>query len=127
MSVVQRSGPFVAVLLAIAALALDILAFTSRCTLSPGVNVSLMIFGAVVQTVAICFPIAYGIIIVTDLPRRGAAIIGMAVLMFVGGSMAFRYAVLYPDAIGQPNFYRSASLKCGEREGVLIVVPGERS
>jgi hypothetical protein len=36
----------------------------------------------------------------------------MALLLLVGGSLAFRYAALFSDAIGQPNYFRSAGLAC---------------
>ena len=108
----QRLSYFVAALLAFAALAFDLFAFSSRCSASPGVNVSLLFFGAVVQAVAVGFPIAFGSAFASGPPRRWLAIIGMSLLLFVGGSLAFRYSALYSDAIGQPNYFKSASLAC---------------
>jgi len=108
----QRLSYFVTVVLAIAAIALDAFAFSSRCSASPGVNLSLLIFGAVVQAVAIGFPLVFGLEFAGDPPRRWLAVIGMALLLLVGGSLAFRYSALYSDAIGQPNYFRSAGLAC---------------
>ena len=98
----------VAALLTLAAIALDIFALTSRCTASPKVNVSILLFALVVQVLAVGFPIVIGDVFLGDLPKRGLAVIGMALLLFVAGSLAFRYAALLSDAIGQPKTFKSA-------------------
>lgn len=107
-----RLNLIVSVLLALVGLALDILAFTSRCSMSPPINISMMLLGVIIQVVAVGFPIYFGRPYADDPPRRGVAIIGFALVIFVAGAMAFRYSVLLPDAIGKPNGYRSASLAC---------------
>jgi hypothetical protein len=108
----QRIGYFVAALLALAALTLDTLAVTSRCSASPGINISILLFGLAVQAVAVSFPLVFWAILANEPPRRGVAVIGMSLVLFVGGSLAFRYSALYSDAIGKPNYFKSAGLAC---------------
>ena len=101
---------YVVAVLAFAALALDIVAFSSRCAASPAVNVRILLFGLAVQSLAVCFPLIFGGPFTNE--KRGVAIAGMALLLFVGGSLAFRYAAMFSDAIGQPNYFKSVGLAC---------------
>jgi hypothetical protein len=99
-------------LLAAVLAALDVLAFVSRCSASPGVNISIMFFGLVVQTVAVSFPLFLDSVIGTISMRHRQLFIALTLMLFVGGAMAVRYAVLYSDAIGKPNYFISASHVC---------------
>ena len=107
-----RLNMYVVAVLAIAALALDTVAFGSRCLASPKVNVPILLFGLAVQALAVCFPLIFGGPYTNDSGKRGVAIIGMALLLFVAGSLAFRYASMFSDAIGQPNYFKSTGLAC---------------
>src|SRR5437868_1463018 len=101
-----------AAFLAVVAIALDIWAFMSRCPASPAVNVSTLSFGLVVQAIAISFPLVRGAWFETASEKHGLKIIALALVLFVGSVMAIRYSVLYSDAIGKPNYFKSAGLAC---------------
>ena len=98
--------------LAVVAVALDIWAFMSRCPASPSVNVSTLSFGLVVQAVAVGFPLVRGAWFETASAKHRLKVITLALVLFVGSVMAIRYSVLYSDAIGQPNYFKSAGLAC---------------
>ncbi len=36
----------------------------------------------------------------------------LALVLFTGSLVMIRYSVLYSDAIGKPNFFKSAGLAC---------------
>ena len=103
---------YVAVLLAFGAAVADVFGFASRCSLSPAVNVPLLLLGLVLQATAVGYPLFFGAPFAGELSKRGFRIIGMSLLIFVAGSLAFRYSAQFSDAIGKPNYFRSAGLAC---------------
>jgi hypothetical protein len=102
----------VAVLLALVAATLDVLALATRCPVSPGVNVPLLLLGLVLQATAVAFPVFFGQPFADELSKRGLAIVGMALLIFTAGSLAFWYSAQFSDVIGKPNYFRSVGLAC---------------
>ena len=108
----QRLEYGTTVLLMLIALALDVWAFMSRCPASPIVNVSTLSFGILVQAIAVGLPLVRGVWLQSATVKHGLTIITLALVLFVGSVMAIRYSVLYSDAIGKPNYFKSAGLAC---------------
>jgi hypothetical protein len=102
----------IAVLLALMAIVLDTWAFASRCPASPPVNMSALAFGAIVQAVAVGFPLVHGAWFESASAKQGATTITLSLMLFVGSVMIIRNSVLYSDAIGKPNYFRSLGLAC---------------
>ena len=102
----------ITVLLALMAIVLDTWAFVSRCPASPPVNISTLAFGVIVQAVAVGFPLVRGAWFESASVKHGVTIITLALMLFVGSVMIMRYSVLYSDAIGKPNYFRSIGLAC---------------
>jgi len=103
---------YVAAILAIGAIALDAFAFASRCSVSPGVNAPFLLLGIALQAGAVAFLMFFGQPYAGELSKRGFTIIGMSLLIFVAGWLAFRSSAQFSDAIGKPNYFRSAGLAC---------------
>jgi len=102
----------VAVLTALLALAFDVWAFKSRCPASPEVNVSILFFGLIIQAIAVALPLVRVAWFDSASDRQGLKVVGCAIILFVWSVLAVRYSVLYSDAIGKPNYFRSAGLAC---------------
>jgi len=98
--------------MALLALTFDIWAFKSRCPASPEVNISILCFGLVVQAIAIGLPLVRAAWFDTASERHGFKVVMGAIILFVGSILAVHYSVLYSDAIGKPNYFRSAGLAC---------------
>jgi hypothetical protein len=108
----QRFERGITALLALIAVVLDTWAFVSRCPASPTVNVSTLFFGLVVQVIAVGFPLVRGAWFESASVKHGLTIITLALMLFIGSAMIVRYSVLYSDAIGEPNYFRSVGLAC---------------
>jgi hypothetical protein len=98
--------------LALTAVVLDIWAFVVRCPASPAVNISTLCFGLIVQAIAVGFPLVRGAWFESASVKHGLTIITLALMLFVGSVMIIRYSVLYSDAIGKPNYFKSIGLAC---------------
>ena len=99
-------------LLALVAVTFDVWAFMSRCPASPGVNVSTLSFGLIVQAISVGAPLARGAWFESASVKHGLTFLALALVLFVGSVMAIRYSVLYSDAIGKPNYFKSSGLAC---------------
>ena len=102
----------VAALLALSAVALDVWAVSSRCAASPEVNISILCFGLFIQAFAVGLPLVRGAWSYGASAKLGLKVIAGALVLFVGSVLAIRYSLLYSDAIGKPNYFRSAGLAC---------------
>ena len=98
--------------LAAVAVVIDTWIFTARCSASPAVNVSILSFGFMIQAIAVGIPLVRGAWFDSASAKNGLKAIGGALILFVGSVMVVRESVLYPDKIGQPNYFRSAGLAC---------------
>jgi len=98
--------------MALLALIFDVWAFKSRCPASPEVNASTLCFGLIVQAIAVGLPLARNAWFDSASERQGFKVIAGAIVLFVGSVLAVRYSLLYSDAIGKPNYFRSAGLAC---------------
>ena len=108
----QRLEYVATALLGVGAVALHLWAFASRCAASPAVNVSTLAFGFVVQAFAVGLSLVRGAWFESATAKHGLKIIALAIVLFVGSVMVIRYSVLYSDAIGKPNYFKSAGLAC---------------
>jgi hypothetical protein len=102
----------IAALLALMAIVVDTWAFVLRCPASPTVNISTLAFGIIVQAIAVGFPLVRGAWFESASVKHGLTIITLALMLFVGSVVIIRYSVLYSDAIGKPNYFRSMGLAC---------------
>ena len=101
-----------AALLAVVGVALDAWAFISRCPASPTINVSILCFGLLVQATAVAFPVIRGSLFETSSLKHELGFICVMSVLFLGSVLVIRYSVLYSDAIGKPNYFKSAGLAC---------------
>src|SRR5689334_16672965 len=103
---------YVAVLLATGSAALVAVTFASRCAASPVVNVQFLLFGLALQATSIAFLMFFEQPFADEISKRRLTIMGMSLVIFAAGSMVVRYSVQFSDAIGKPNYFRSAGLAC---------------
>ena len=102
----------IAVLLALAGVGFDAWAFISRCPSSPAVSIPVLSFGLLVQAIAVGLPLVREVWFQSATAKHGAKAIIVALGLFVGSAMMIRSSVLYSDAIGKPNYFKSAGLAC---------------
>jgi hypothetical protein len=108
----HRPERCITALLALMAVVLDIWTFGLRCPASPAVNISTLSFGLIVQAIAVGFPLVRGAWFQSASVKHGLKIIALALMLFVGSVIIIRYSVLYSDAIGKPNYFKSMGLAC---------------
>ncbi|TAK91734.1 MAG: hypothetical protein EPO06_03255 [Burkholderiaceae bacterium] len=98
----------------LALVAADVWAAYSRCPVSPPVNLSMLAFGIFIQLTALCL-IAFGYRFSAELSlRQRWRLLLMAFVLGTVSILMVRYAVLYSDAIGQPNWFKSIGLRCSK-------------
>jgi len=97
---------------AFAAIAVDAVSFYSRCGVSPDVNVSTFALGLIIQGVCISAPLLVHHFYPNLSIARRRKIFYLSIFLFFCSVLVVRYSVLYSDAIGQPNWFKSKGLQC---------------
>src|SRR5947207_2023946 len=94
-----------------AAIGVDAVSFYSRCSVSPDVNVSTFALGLIIQGVCISSPLFVQHFYPSLSTARRRKIFYLSIFLFFTSILVVRYSVLYSDAIGQPNWFKSKGLQ----------------
>jgi hypothetical protein len=97
---------------AFAAIVVDAVSFYSRCDVSPGVNISTFSLGLFIQGVCISAPLFVDHFYPSLALAKRRKLFYLSLLLFLSSVLVVRYSVLYSDAIGQPNGFKSKGLQC---------------